>query len=95
MVSLFIILALRMVYNGDISSYNLNFNFQKLIRYELHFLNYKESLDICLTPLGLRLCKKPVIKAISADFYSKWTGTLHDAEQRLIKLLLEESHHVI
>ena len=48
-----------------------------------------------MTPLSLRLLKKPVIKAVSADFYSKWTATLQDGEQRLIKLLLELSHHVI
>ena len=46
----------------------LDILYQKALKYQHHAENYKESLALDITPVGLQLKKKAAISAISPDF---------------------------
>ena len=64
--------------------------YKRILRNEHHQENYKNSLLSDITPYGLQLKKHAQIETISEDFPKKWSNVLHDAERKLIKLLLDE-----
>ena len=65
--------------------------YQRMLRYEHHRENYKNSLLNNITPYGLQLKKKAQIETVSEDFSVKWTNVLYDAKRKLVQLLLKES----
>ena len=65
--------------------------YQRMLRYEHHHENYKNSLLNNITPYGLQLKKKAQIQTVSEDFSVKWTNVLYEAERKLVQLLLKES----
>ena len=65
--------------------------YQRMLRYEHHHENYKNSLLNNITPYGLQLKKKAQIETVSEDFSVKWTNVLYEAERKLVQLLLKES----
>ena len=44
-----------------------------------------------LIPSGLQIKIRPVINVISDSFEKQWNFFLHDAEKKLVQLLLQES----
>ena len=78
------------VYDGI--TLKLEYLIQKLIRYQPHHLNYKESLENGLIQNGL---KRPAIKPVSESFFERWNTMLFTAEKDLVKLLLSESLDVV
>ena len=69
---------------------NIDHLFQKSIRYK-----HLESLELDLTPTGLRIKKLPAITPVTSNFYSEWNKVLHKAEKKLVNLLLIESFKVV
>ena len=65
--------------------------YQRMLRYEHHQENYRNSLLNNITPYGLQLKKKAQIETISENFSEKWQNVLYDAERKLVQLLLTES----
>ena len=65
--------------------------YQRMLRYEHHHENYKNSLLNNITPYGLQLKKKAQIETVSEDFSVKWTNVLYEAARKLVQLLLKES----
>ena len=58
-----------MVYDGI--TLKLEHFIQKLITYQHHRLNYKESLENGLLPNRLNINKRSAIKIVSEDFFEK------------------------
>ena len=77
------------------SNSHLNLLFQKVLRYEHHRENFRESLSNNVTPFGLRIKKAPAIVPVNEDFHIKWQKILKSAEKELIELLLLESETII
>ena len=77
-----------MVYDGGTTK--LEHLVQKLIRYQHHHLNYKESIENGLIPKGLKINKQPTIKPVTKDLFEKWIAILLDAQNSLVQLLLGE-----
>ena len=73
----------------------LDYLFQKSLRYNHHRENYETSLRDGIIPPGLRIKKEPAFVPITDDFHNQWQSVLYDAEKRLVKLLLTESEKVI
>ena len=48
-----------------------------------------------MTPSGLKINKRPTFESVTDDFQNQWNSVLHDAEKRLVKLLLKESENVV
>ena len=65
--------------------------YQRILRNEHHQKNCKNSLLTDITPYGLQLKKHAQIQIISEDFPVKWLNILHEAERKLVNLLLEET----
>ena len=65
--------------------------YQRMLRYEHHHENYKNSLLNNITPYGLQLKKKAQIETVSEDFSVKWTNVLYEEERKLVQLLLNKS----
>ena len=65
--------------------------YQRILSNEHDQENYKNSLLNDITPYGLQLKKHAQIETISEDFSVKWSNMLHDAERKLVNLLLEET----
>ena len=82
-----------MVYDGI--TLKLEHFIHKLIRYQHHGLNYKESLENGLLPNRLNINKRSAIKLVSKDFFEKWNTILFTAEQELVKLLLSKPLEVV
>ena len=72
----------------------LDILYQKALKYQHHAENYKESLELDITPFGWQLKKKAAISAISPDFNNQWNNVLKDAEKKLSKLLLKEVREI-
>ena len=64
---------------------------QKSLRHHHHRKYCIQSLHEGVIPTGLKLKKKPAINYISDGFEVQWNNVLHDAEKRLVELLLSES----
>ena len=69
--------------------------YQKSLRYQHYGENYLTSLLEGLTPSGLKINKRPTFESVTDDFQNQWNSVLHDAEKRLVKLLLKESENVV
>ena len=67
----------------------------KSLRYQHYGENYLTSLLEGLTPSGLKINKRPTFESVTDDFQNQWNSVLHDAEKRLVKLLLKESENVV
>ena len=72
----------------------LDILYQKALKYQHHAENYKESLALDITPVGLQLKKKAAISAISPDFNNQYNNVLKDTERKLSKLLLKEVREI-
>ena len=48
-----------------------------------------------IIPTGLKLNKQPAFEPVSDNFPVQWDNVLFDAENKLVKLLLQESEKVI
>ena len=48
-----------------------------------------------MIPSGLKINKRPTFESVTDDFQNQWNSVLHDAEKRLVKLLLKESENVV
>ena len=64
--------------------------YNKKVRYEHHSRNFDESILRDVTPVGLRIKKKPGINVISPGFMQQWNSALKNTERRLMELLLDE-----
>ena len=73
----------------------LDYLFQKSLRYNHHRENYQISIRDGIIPPGLQIKKEPAFVPVTDDFHRKWKSVLYDAEKRLVKLLLTESEKVI
>ena len=93
--SLLIFLAMvqRMVIENDGLSH-LDLLRQKSLRYKHHKENYLYSLEHGIIPADLKINKKPAFIPISDDFTERWKDILRNAEEKLVNLLLSESHNV-
>ena len=72
-------------------THSTNRTYQCILHNEHHQENYKNSLLNDITPYGLQLKKHAQIETISEDFSVKLLNVLHEAERKLVNLLLEET----
>ena len=56
--------------DGSLS--NLDLLVQKLLLYKHHKQNYIRSAEEGITPVGLKIKKKPAFQPVSEDFKFKW-----------------------
>ena len=68
--------------------------YQKILRYQHHYLNYENSIRSDVIPHGLQIKKSAQIERNSPDFEDKWNNVLLEAERKLVSLLLDESRVV-
>lgn len=64
----------------------LDYLFQKSLRYNHHRENYQISIRDGIIPPGLQIKKEPTFVPVTDDFHRKWKSVLYDAEKRLVKL---------
>ena len=65
--------------------------YQGILHNEHHQENQKNSLLNGITSYGLQLKKHATIETISENFEAKWLNVLHEAQRKLVNLLLEET----
>ena len=54
LIEIYVVVSLfGMVYFNDLHTYDFDFVWKKIVRYEHHFENYKRSLQTDITPFGL------------------------------------------
>ena len=56
---------------------------------------FKESLELDLLPVGLKIKKLPAITPVTIHFYSEWNEILRKAEKELVNLLLIDFSKVV
>ena len=64
---------------------------RRMLQYEHHQENYRNSLLHGIVLYGLQLKKSAQIETTSPDFPAKWSNILYEAEHKLVNLLLHES----
>ena len=67
----------------------------KNVCYEHHSRNFDESILRDITPIGLRIKKKPGINVISPDFMQQWNSALKNTERCLVELLRDETKKIV
>ena len=69
--------------------------YNKKVRYEHRSRNFDESILRDITPVGLRIKKKPSINVISPGFMQQWNSALKNTERRFMELLLDETKKIV
>ena len=69
--------------------------YNKKVRCEHHSRNFDESILRDITPIGLRIKKKPGINVISPDFMQQWKSALKNTERCLVELLRDETKKIV
>ena len=44
---------------------------------------------------GTKINKRPALESVTDEIEGQWNSLLHDAEKRLVKLLLKESENIV
>ena len=65
--------------------------YRRMLQYEHHQENYRNSLPHCITPYGLQLKKSAQIETTLRDFQKKLSNILYETERELVNLLQDES----
>ena len=89
---IFLVKEMMEIHDGNVSLEKI---VQKSLHYPHHQSNYKDGLASGLMLLGLKISKSPAIETVTDNFDLKWKNILHNAEMRLVELLLMETCQVL